>query len=200
LGLTLFLVLAFTFCLGVLATLAEPALNVMGLKVEEISNGKFTRKTLVYCVALGVGGGTAIGVLKIVLGIPIVYILIVGYTIAYILTIFSHNDYVSIAWDSAGVTTGPVTVPFILSLGVNFGIALNTSDGFGILTCASVGPIVSVLVAHQIIKGYYHFYPAGITGTKISELKTYSNLNLNEGTSNEIDVPRVSMEGSRPVL
>jgi len=186
-GFGLFLILAFTFSLGILATLAEPALNVMGQKVEEISNGKFTRKTLVYCVAFGVGAGTAIGVLKIVLGIPIVYILITGYTIAYILTLFSHNDYVSIAWDSAGVTTGPVTVPFILSLGVNFGIALNTSDGFGILTCASVGPIVSVLAAHNGIKLYYYLFPHGLLGTKRNELKAYSNLNLAEGTSNAIE-------------
>ena len=57
---------------------------------------------------------------------------------AVVLTVFANEDFTNIAWDSAGVTTGPVTVPFVLSLGIGFSKAVSAQEGFGILTCASV--------------------------------------------------------------
>merc|ERR1712187_93982 len=69
----------------------------------------------------------------------------VGYAIALVLTIFADEGLCCVAWDSAGVTTGPVTVPLVLSLGVGLCGRLGSADGFGILACASVCPIISVL-------------------------------------------------------
>lgn len=93
------------------------------------------------------------GVLTIIYNIPLVYFLLPGYLVASTLTLFASEDYVSVAWDSAGVTTGPVTTPMVLALGVSLGNTIGT-NGFGILALASIGPILSVLamgVTTQVI-------------------------------------------------
>lgn len=69
-----------------------------------------------------------------------------GYTIAIVLTAVSSETFVNIAWDSAGVTTGPITVPLVLAMGLGFGNATNAVEGFGILCMASIGPIISVMI------------------------------------------------------
>ena len=145
------LLLFFSFGLGYGATVAEPALNAMGITVEHLSNGAFPRRTLVHSVAVGVGLGVGIGVCKVVFGWSMMPMLLTGYGIALVLTLFSSEQFVNLAWDSAGVTTGPVTVPIILSLGLGLASATGASDGFGILAMASVGPIVSVLLVGLLL-------------------------------------------------
>jgi len=76
----------------------------------------------------------------------IIYLILIKYSVACLFTVFSSENFTNIAWDSAGVTTGPVTVPFVLSLGIGFSKAKNAQEGFGILTCASVAPIITVLL------------------------------------------------------
>ena len=98
-----------------------------------------------YAVSSGVAFGISTGVAKIIFQIPIAYLLIPGYVIAIALTIASSEEFVNIAWDSAGVTTGPVTVPLVLAMGLGFGKAIGAVEGFGILSMASIGPIVAVL-------------------------------------------------------
>ncbi len=137
--------LAFAWILGFGATLAEPALNALGMTVENLTNGSFRKSTLMYAVSFGVGTGIALGVAKIVFDIPIAYLLVPGYLLAIALTVFSSEEFVNIAWDSAGVTTGPVTVPLVLAMGLGFGNALGAIEGFGILSMASIGPIIAVL-------------------------------------------------------
>ena len=88
----------------------------------------------------------AVGVAKIVYSIPLAYLVIPGYSIAMLLTWLSTEEFVNVAWDSAGVTTGPVTVPLVLAMGLGFGDAVGAIEGFGILSMASIGPIVSVLL------------------------------------------------------
>lgn len=141
----LFISVAFVWFLGFGATLAEPALNALGLTVENLTNGAFRKQVLMYSVSFGVGCGIALGVIKIIYGIPIAYLLIPGYLAALILTALSTEEFVNVAWDSAGVTTGPVTVPLVLAMGLGFGDALGAIEGFGILAMASIGPILSVL-------------------------------------------------------
>jgi hypothetical protein len=136
--------ITFAWVLGFGATLAEPALNALGLTVETLTNGAFKKSLLLYAVSIGVGCGIALGVLKIVYDIPVAYLIIPGYVIAIILTIFSTEEFVNVAWDSAGVTTGPVTVPLVLAMGLGFGSALGVTEGFGILSMASIGPIIAV--------------------------------------------------------
>jgi len=142
----IFIAVIFAWVLGFGATLAEPALNALGLTVENLTNGAFKKSLLMYSVSIGVGCGIALGVLKIVYNIPIVYLIVPGYMLAIVLTIFSTEEFVNVAWDSAGVTTGPVTVPLVLAMGLGFGNALGVTEGFGILSMASIGPIIAVQV------------------------------------------------------
>ena len=144
-ALGLFIAVIFAGLLGFGATLAEPALNALGLTVESLTNGAFKKSMLMYAVSLGVGCGIAIGVVKIIFAVPIAYLLIPGYMIAVVLTVMSTEEFVNIAWDSAGVTTGPVTVPLVLAMGLGFGNAVGAIEGFGILSMASIGPIIAVL-------------------------------------------------------
>lgn len=136
---------AFAAILGFGATLAEPALAALGTTVENLTNGTLRRTTLVRTVAIGVGIGLAFGVLRATFDIPLITMLLPAYAVALVLTLFSSEAMVNVAWDSAGVTTGPVTVPLVLAMGLGFGGALGTADGFGLLAMASAGPIVSVL-------------------------------------------------------
>ncbi|MDO8891565.1 MAG: DUF1538 domain-containing protein [Sulfurimicrobium sp.] len=138
--------LLFALLLGFGATVAEPALNAMGVTVQNLTDGAFTKKLLIRAVAVGVGLGVALGVAKVIFAIPIVLLLIPAYLLTLALTVISSEEYVNLAWDSAGVTTGPVTVPLVLALGLGLGKAVGAQDGFGILAMASVGPILSVLV------------------------------------------------------
>lgn len=137
--------LLFAWFLGFGATLAEPALNALGATVEDLTNGAFRKQTLMYAVSFGVGCGIALGIAKLLYDIPIMWLLLPGYAIAVLLTYLSSEAFVNVAWDSAGVTTGPVTVPLVLSMGLGFGDAMGTVEGFGILSMASVGPIIAVL-------------------------------------------------------
>ncbi len=136
----------FAWILGFGATLAEPALNALGLTVENLTNGAFRKSMLMYAVSIGVGCGISLGVLKIVYDIPVAWLIVPGYVVAVGLTIFSSEEFVNVAWDSAGVTTGPVTVPLVLAMGLGFGNALGVTEGFGILSMASIGPIIAVQV------------------------------------------------------
>jgi hypothetical protein len=135
----------FAWFLGLGATLAEPALNALGTTVENLTNGAFRKSMLMYAVSTGVAFGIAIGVLKIIFDIPIAYLLLPAYIFGLILTALSTEEFVNIAWDSAGVTTGPVTVPLVLAMGLGFGNAMGSVEGFGILSMASICPIIAVL-------------------------------------------------------
>jgi hypothetical protein len=154
------LALAFAMCLGFGATLAEPALNALGTTVQNLTDGAFRKSTLIYAVAAGVGLGTLLGVLKIIFNLPLAWLLLPAYGVALLLTLFASEEYVNLAWDSAGVTTGPVTVPLVLAMGLGLGRAVEAVEGFGILAMASVGPIISVLAVSlwvQLRERIYQF-------------------------------------------
>jgi len=145
----LVVVMCFAFVGTFAAQVAEPALNVLGETVERLTGGAFRRMWLVYVVALGVAVGTCVGVLKILWGLSMWKIVLPMYAIAVALTSFSSEGITCVAWDAGGVTTGSVTVPLILALGLGLGKELNggKADGFGLLGCASVFPITTVLAA-----------------------------------------------------
>ncbi|MBT5830580.1 MAG: DUF1538 family protein, partial [Candidatus Latescibacteria bacterium] len=144
-------ILLFAFVMGYGATLAEPALNALGVTVEEITVGTFKKSLLMQCVALGVATGIAIGVAKIIWDIPLIYLLVPPYILLLVLTFFSTEEFVNIGWDSAGVTTGPITVPLVLAMGLGIGSQVGVVEGFGILSMASVCPILAVLATGLVI-------------------------------------------------
>ena len=152
LGIGLSVVVGFAFILGFGATLAEPALNALGMTVQNLTNGAFKKSMLMYSVAGGVAVGIALGVAKVVMGFDLMKVLLPLYLIGVVLTIFSTEEFVNVAWDSAGVTTGPVTVPLVLAMGLGLGNAVSAVEGFGILSLASICPIVAVLSMGLVIQ------------------------------------------------
>ena len=151
-ALGLVLVILFAWFMGFGATLAEPALNALGLTVQNLTNGAFRKSMLMYSVATGVAFGIALGIAKILFEIDLAMLLIPLYLFALVLTFFSTEEFVNVAWDSAGVTTGPVTVPLVLAMGLGLGNAVSAVEGFGILSMASIGPIIAVLGMGQYIR------------------------------------------------
>ena len=144
-------ILIFAFILGYGATLAEPALNALGVTVEDLTVGTFKKSLLMQAVALGVGFGIALGVAKIMFSIPLIWMCGPPYLLLLIITKFSTEEFVNIGWDSAGVTTGPITVPLVLAMGLGIGSQVGVVEGFGILSMASVCPILSVLTVGMVV-------------------------------------------------
>ncbi len=141
------LVLAFVFVMGVGATIAEPSLHALGITLEELTTGTYKRSFLILTVALGVGTGMAIGFGRILFAWPIVPLLAGAYFVALGLTIFSSEEIAAIAWDCAGVTTGPITVPLVIAAGLGIGQRAGVAEAFGVVTMGSVFPIIAVLLS-----------------------------------------------------
>ena len=97
-------------------------------------------------MSIGVGFGIAVGLCKLIFDLSLAWLLVPGYLLTVVLTFFSTEEFVNIAWDSAGVTTGPITVPLVLAMGLGFGEATDAVEGFGILCMASIGPILTVMI------------------------------------------------------
>ncbi|MBQ4416381.1 MAG: DUF1538 domain-containing protein, partial [Butyrivibrio sp.] len=137
------LILVLSFLLGIIVTVAEPDLQVLAVNVPHIN-----AVVLIGTVSVGVGFFLMLSMLRILMGIQLRWLLIVFYTAIFILAALSDPRYLSVAFDSGGVTTGPMTAPFIISLGV--GVAAIRSDAkaeedsFGLVALCSVGPILSV--------------------------------------------------------
>ncbi|MBU5266601.1 DUF1538 domain-containing protein [Virgibacillus proomii] len=147
---SIWLIVIFGFLLGVVVTIAEPDVRVLSTQVDQVSNGGIPKSVLILAVALGVGLFVALSMIRIVFSIPITYILAGGYGIIFLLAAFTPTTFVPLSFDSGGVTTGPLTVPFIMALGVGTASVLKgksaSQDGFGLVALASIGPIISVLI------------------------------------------------------
>ncbi|RWZ60653.1 DUF1538 domain-containing protein [Halobacillus fulvus] len=140
----------FGFLLGVVVTVAEPDVRVLASQIDQVSGGEISRDVLILAVALGVGIFVALAMFRIIFNIPMVYLLTAGYGLVFLLAAFTPPAFVPISFDSGGVTTGPLTVPFILALGVGVATVMggksSSTDGFGLVALASIGPILSVLI------------------------------------------------------
>lgn len=134
-----------TFAIGVIITVAEPDLKVLARQTPAVSDN-----VLIYSVAIGVGLFLVISFLRILYQFKLSYLLIVLYIIVFAIAIFTNKDFMAVAFDSGGVTTGPMTVPFIMSLGVGLasvrGDKNAEADSFGLVALCSVGPILTVLI------------------------------------------------------
>ena len=144
------LVVFFGFLLGFVVTVAEPDVRVLAIQVDLVSGGEISSNLLIYTVALGVAIFVALAMVRIIYNISITYILMAGYGLIFLLAAFTPSRYVPISFDAGGVTTGPMAVPFILALGVGVASVLRgktaSSDGFGLVALASIGPVLAVLM------------------------------------------------------
>lgn len=139
------------FLLGALTTMAEPDLQVLSKQVPAINS-----TVLILTVAVGVGLFLVAATLRIRWGVPLRRLLVVLYFAVFALAFMAPGNFIPVSFDSGGVTTGPITVPFIMSLGL--GIAStrsdknSTSDSFGLISLCSIGPILCVLLLGIIYK------------------------------------------------
>lgn len=144
------LVIFFGFLLGFVVTVAEPDVRVLATQVEIVSGSAIGKNLLIYSVAFGVAIFVALAMAKIILDISINKILVVSYSLVLMLALVTPPDFLPVALDSGGVTTGPMTVPFILALGIGVSSVMRgrnaSDDGFGLIALASVGPILAVML------------------------------------------------------
>lgn len=133
------------FVLGVIVTIAEPDLQVLANQVPAVPN-----PVLIWTVAAGVGLFLIMAVLRTLFKIKLAHMLLVFYLVVFCVAAFAPPDFLAVAFDSGGVTTGPITVPFIMALGIGMaGVRSDTSsqeDSFGMVALSSIGPILAVLV------------------------------------------------------
>ncbi len=141
----LFLIIGVGFLLGFLITISEPDLQVLANQVPSIPN-----MTLILSVAAGVGIFLVMAFLRMLLGIPLPRLLVIFYAAIFLLAAFVPKEFLAVAFDSGGVTTGPMTVPFIMALGVGVSAIRSdrhaADDSFGLVALCSVGPILAVLI------------------------------------------------------
>lgn len=139
------LILGVCLVVGVIVTVAEPDLTVLATQISSIPNS-----VLIWSIAAGVGLFMVAAVLRLLLKIKLNAFLIAAYSLVFAVAAFSAADYVPLAFDSGGVTTGPITVPFILALGAGVSTVKGGSkaqeDSFGMVGICSVGPILAVLI------------------------------------------------------
>ncbi|ADH86667.1 DUF1538 domain-containing protein [Desulfurivibrio alkaliphilus] len=138
------------FVLGFVATFAEPAVRILNLEVEKTSSGSIPQSIMLYTLSLGVGLSIAISMARMLLGIPLWYLIIPGYLLAMLLMRYSSKTFTSIAFDSGGVATGPMTVTFIMAVSVGAAGVMEGRnpllDGFGMITLVALAPILAVLI------------------------------------------------------
>lgn len=138
-----------SFIMGLIITISEPDLQVLAQQVPSIPN-----MVIILAVAVGVGVFLVIALLRMLFGIALSYMLIVFYILVFALTLFVPGDFLAVAFDSGGVTTGPMTVPFIIAMGIGISAIRSdkhaADDSFGLVSLCSVGPILAVLVLGMI--------------------------------------------------
>ncbi|MBR5547243.1 MAG: DUF1538 domain-containing protein [Clostridia bacterium] len=179
----LWLIMLISFLVGVIITISEPDLQVLAEQVPGVPN-----MTLILAVALGVGIFLVVALLRILLRIPMKWLLLGCYAVVFGLAAFVPDSFLAVAFDSGGVTTGPMTVPFILALGVGVSAirsdANAENDSFGLVALCSVGPILAVMLlglifrptggayaAHTVLADAAH--TRALTGMFVQELPYY---------------------------
>lgn len=164
---SIILIVLVSFVMGAIITIAEPDLQVLANQVASIPN-----QVLIWTVAVGVGLFLVVAVLRIIFHISLSMMLMVFYILLFLLSFFSPDSFTAVAFDSGGVTTGPMTVPFIMALGVGLSAARSdkegASDSFGLVALCSIGPIMMVL----LLGIFYNPEEAVYTATEITDIAT----------------------------
>lgn len=149
------------FIIGVIVTVAEPDLTVLANQVPAVPN-----PVLIGMVALGVGLFLVAALLRMLFQVKLGYMLLGFYGLVFLLAIFAPTEFLPVAFDSGGVTTGPITVPFIMALGVGMasvrGDQASEQDSFGLVALSSIGPILAVLFLGMIYSGQGSYTPLSI--------------------------------------
>ena len=140
-----FMMILITFTIGIIITAAEPDLTVLAHQVPAVPDA-----VLIWTVAVGVGFFLVLALLRTVFKLKLKYLLLILYSAVFMLAMFTPESFLAVAFDSGGVTTGPITVPFIMALGIGLANinenAHSQEDSFGLVALCSIGPIIAVLL------------------------------------------------------
>lgn len=144
-----FVIVVIAFVIGALTVLAEPAIKILISQVEEMTNGLVKKRSLLIALAFGVGLAIVLAMLRIIYKFSVLYIIIPGYILCFILSFFVPKIYTAIAFDAGGVASGPLTSSFILPLALGLCANLNSvneilSYGFGIVSLVALSPLISI--------------------------------------------------------
>ena len=151
---SLWLLLATAFIIGFIVTAAEPDIQVFGDQVRSVF--PFVNKTsFTFVIAGGVGIFIMVGLLRTVTNLSLKWTLFISYTILFVVALFASDAFIAIGFDSGGATTGPMTVPFIMALGLGVSSVRAGKDdnSFGLTGVSSVGPILAVLIYAIVVNG-----------------------------------------------
>jgi len=152
---SLWLIIAVAFLIGFSTTIAEPDVLVLSKQVDTITRGAVSDNSLVYIIGIGVAFFVTMAMMRIILGLRIAYLLTASYLIVILLSFFTPPEFVSLAFDSGSVTTGVLTAPIVIALGIGLSSVLAgrtaIADGFGLLGLASIGPIIAVMIMGLIV-------------------------------------------------
>src|SRR5574344_2307920 len=183
------LLLSVSFAIGFIITIAEPDVQVLADQICSVSSG-INKWILVCMIAVGIGLFVMLGLLRTVTSFPLNVLLIVSYIMVFILAFLCPSEFQGVAFDAGGATTGPMTVPFIMALGV--GVAAvrtvavkknanqlnanaSSDDSFGLTGIASIGPIAAVCVYGIILRitgSDAVTESAAVNGTTVTEVQT----------------------------
>ena len=184
------LLLGAAFLIGFIVTVAEPDVQVLADQVRGIAPN-VSKWGLILMIAVGVGFFVALGILRTVLSIPLNILLTVAYILVFVLAFFTPPAFQGVAFDSGGATTGPMTVPFIMALGVgvaavraksdkNGQLKSSSDDSFGLTGIASIGPVLAVIVYGIILSNQDSAASvedsSDVTGAVVSGLRVFINL------------------------
>ena len=137
------------FIMGFIITISEPDLQVLAQQIPSVPN-----MVLILAVAAGVGVFLVIALMRMLFGVALPHLLVIFYVAVFLLTFFVPKDFLAIAFDSGGVTTGPMTVPFIMAFGIGISAIRSdkhaADDSFGLVSLCSIGPILAVLILGMI--------------------------------------------------
>jgi hypothetical protein len=167
----LLLIVILIFFIGAFITMAEPDLIVMAGQISGVPDS-----AIIISVSLGVSLALVGAFLRILFQFPLSYMLISCYILAFILSCFTGKDFLSIAWESGGVTTGPIMVPFVMALGLGLASVradkTSEEDNFGLISLCLIGPIITVLILGMF------FNPSGGSAIMVPNLESVSDIVL----------------------
>lgn len=163
------IIIILTFLIGIFITMAEPDLIVLAGQINGVPDA-----VIILSVSLGVSLALVGAFLRILFQVPLSFILIGCYGLAFILSFFTGRDFISVAWESGGVSTGPIMVPFVMALGLGLASirADKTSeeDNFGLVSLCLIGPIITVLILGMF------FNPSGDSAMTVPDLQSVSGI------------------------
>ena len=137
------------FLFGFAATAAEPAVRVLAIEMEKASGGSVSQRPVLLTLSVGVGLFVALGMVKLLLGLSILYFVVPGYALALHRPRFSTPEFMAAAFDAGGVATGPMTVTFVMAVVLGAAGALEgrnpVLDGFGLIALVALAPILSIM-------------------------------------------------------